>query len=426
MPITDLVYQSNKWNNYLYESAEVAVPASPYSTFPDFGREIFQRLYQEEPAKLESVSPENAWAETCHGEAADLPEFKAMREQCRGNKFFSALATQNILEAIEPLLPETQTNTADVLRAMGDEAGASTLESSTLDASQVRRALRKAAKQTSETVQEANGYAYGFGDGNPGSENHSEEIKSIYSKVKSNPKLQSIAKLAGRMCSEAVAKQAAKTEYARDEISDITLSDDLARLLPSEVFSLKYQRLLFLKNFAEKSLMTYELTGRETSVSGPVVVCIDHSSSMKGDREIWAKAVALALWEVAKIQKRKFVILNFNTMVISRFESGESDIDIFACLSTRASGGTDFAAPLQLALLTVEETLPKADVIFITDGEADTGFAAEYQAKAKQLGVTTYGIAIESGEETLKTFCDHTTSVDMVSNAAATDMVLNI
>jgi uncharacterized protein with von Willebrand factor type A (vWA) domain len=76
--------------------------------------------------------------------------------------------------------------------------------------------------------------------------------------------------------------------------------------------------------------MKYELKGTEKQAKCPVVVCVDNSGSMSGDRETWSKAVALALLEIATMQKRGFVCIHFggqsDALEIIEINSGEKDI----------------------------------------------------------------------------------------------------
>ena len=56
--------------------------------------------------------------------------------------------------------------------------------------------------------------------------------------------------------------------------------------------------------------MQYELKGTEKQGKGPIVVCVDNSGSMSGDRETWSIVVALALLEIATMPKREFACIH--------------------------------------------------------------------------------------------------------------------
>jgi hypothetical protein len=59
--------------------------------------------------------------------------------------------------------------------------------------------------------------------------------KQLHERLRKNPKLARVAALAGRLKAEAAKKQATKTQYAREEVTSITVGSDVARLVPSEL-----------------------------------------------------------------------------------------------------------------------------------------------------------------------------------------------
>jgi hypothetical protein len=83
------------------------------------------------------------------------------------------------------------------------------------------------------------------------------------------------------------------------EVYDIGLGNELSRLLPSELLSLRASPLRrdFLRRLLGRQLLTYQITGRECG--GPMVILVDVSHSMAGEKELASKALAIALSEVA-------------------------------------------------------------------------------------------------------------------------------
>ena len=53
----------------------------------------------------------------------------------------------------------------------------------------------------------------------------------------------------------------------------------------------------FYRRFLDQELIQYSLRGVEEKGKGPMIVCLDGSSSMAGDKEIWSKAVTLTFWK---------------------------------------------------------------------------------------------------------------------------------
>ena len=60
------------------------------------------------------------------------------------------------------------------------------------------------------------------------------------------------------------------------------------------------------RRFLDAELLQYALRAIDEKGRGPMVVCIDGSSSMAGDKEIWSKAVSLTLLDIAQRQRRLF------------------------------------------------------------------------------------------------------------------------
>jgi len=55
----------------------------------------------------------------------------------------------------------------------------------------------------------------------------------------------------------------------------------------------------FSAGFLDQELLQYSLRAWKRKAKGPIVVCLDGSSSIAGDRETWSKAVTLTLLEIA-------------------------------------------------------------------------------------------------------------------------------
>ncbi len=106
-----------------------------------------------------------------------------------------------------------------------------------------------------------------------------------------------------------------QTPLAPMETRGITRSDDISRMLPSELVFLGHPQLKMLWHArrAEKALLTYRVEGvlsehvitekevlesqqqpgkKERLERGPIIVCLDTSGSMHGTPEMVAKALA--------------------------------------------------------------------------------------------------------------------------------------
>jgi uncharacterized protein with von Willebrand factor type A (vWA) domain len=176
--------------------------------------------------------------------------------------------------------------------------------------------------------------------------------------------------------------------------------------------------------------MQYELKGTEKQGKGPIVVCVDNSGSMSGDRETWSKAVALALLEIATMQKRGFACIHFggqsDALEIIEIERGEKDIlnkAIKVAEFFLNAGGTAFEPALSQALeLISKQSFRKADVVFITDGNAPIGpkFLSGFLESKKSKEFRVFGVLIQShNTETLKKFSDEIVDVAELLDAEA-------
>ena len=92
---------------------------------------------------------------------------------------------------------------------------------------------------------------------------------------------------------------------------------------------------------------------------------------------------------------------------------------------TNPSGGTKFEPVLTRALELIRtESLKKADIIFITDGEADMSFTPKYIAAAKELEVTTYGVTL--GCLNPLPFCNQTLDATNLEDTTCRDVLFQI
>jgi uncharacterized protein with von Willebrand factor type A (vWA) domain len=192
-----------------------------------------------------------------------------------------------------------------------------------------------------------------------------------------------LADLVGRMRNLARARQRHRLNRTADELHGIELGGELGRLLPSELGSLAHplRRLDLWRRVLERGALQYRLDTRRREGRGPMVVAVDCSGSMEqldgdGTRLERAKAVAMALVDTARRQRRACAILLFNAQVVYRallrpgpFHAGWlSQLTELAAVAP--SGGTDFHEPLKEAVLLVrsEPAWGSADLVLITDG----------------------------------------------------------
>ncbi len=291
---------------------------------------------------------------------------------------------------------------------------------------QINQALTKVRdgmKKTSKTLQE-----WGLGGDSTFSNSGHRHKLELLKKLENNSRLKQIAELAGKLTMLAMSEQAQKIPKGCEEVYSITTGRDFERMLPSELLKLQDpdREMEFFKDYMEGNCLQYALKGKEKKARGAMVVAIDESGSMSGAPDAWAKAVAIALLNVAKKQNRNFFVIHFDgnrnhkTLPVHSFgkQEGYPAERVIEMSEMFLGGGTDFMAPLTRAKDCIEQetNFHKADIIFITDGECAVtdSWLKEFKAWKKAKAVTVFSVLITPGynsDVSLKEFSDKITKL---------------
>lgn len=248
------------------------------------------------------------------------------------------------------------------------------------NSNEIRQAAKQAAQEAREDAEGVADMLEAFGT-EPGalSRMPSEARMELARRIQRNRQLKDLADKVGRFVRLALGEQARKIIHGTDEVHDVVLGNDLNGMLASELVSLAHPKLRreFYRKYAERSLLQYELRGTEKVARGAIICMIDSSGSMGGSKEVWAKAVGIALLNIAAKQGRDFHGIIFgsrNEIKEFNFPKGKGtpgavlDFAEFAFM-----GGTDFMAPISRAVQVLErqyndEGSQKGDLVLITDG----------------------------------------------------------
>ena len=257
-----------------------------------------------------------------------------------------------------------------------------------------------------------------------------------------NPKLKRMAELVGHMRESARALRRRLFERANAEVFSVGLGAELNRLLPPELLSLRHPILHrdFSRRFVEGELLVYALRARERKGRGPMVVCLDGSSSMAGEKEIWSKAVTLTLLDIAARQRRRFRSICFasadtplQVLDLNPAQRSAPDMhQVFSLAEYFPGGGTDFCKPLSAALDCLRRApRRRGDIVFITDGECrvDPDWLRAFKRDKERLGFSLFSILIDVGPSSLgalKDFSDHITSVRQLTSDATREIFLKV
>lgn len=278
---------------------------------------------------------------------------------------------------------------------------------------QAMRDAQKKVSEVSETIQ-----AWGLEEG----ELHRKgipEALGLLERMRRNVAFQKFAALLGRIRQIAARKARSKIAGEGVRIATVETGRDLKRALPCELVALSSSvpalRVKALMRWAQGELRLAGQQVRRKLGHGPVVVCEDASGSMEGAKQQWAKAVTLALAHYARLQRRSFGWIMFDSSVrLSRtYPQGRLSAEqMLELAEARAGGGTDFETPLKKAFEMIRaEGLKKADIAFITDGDCAVSdkFLSWLREEKKALEVTIVAVLCDAGhsaDRTVRMFAD--------------------
>src|SRR5579883_3089677 len=285
------------------------------------------------------------------------------------------------------------------------------------------------APELADVAREARAWGTGIGAG--GRLSPARQIE-LGRRLVTNPKLRRLAALVGRMRAHALALRRRTLERANAEVHAVEWGDDFGRLLPPELLALRHPLLRrdFRRRLLEGELLVYRLRGAESG-RGPMIVCVDGSSSMAGEKEVWAKAVALTLLEIARRQRRLFRFVCFAAADTPLFTLDLNPRAHHAVHVDRAldvaeyfpGGRTDFETPLDAAVDALGAARwRRGDVVLITDGECDVSPAwlARFRREKARLGFALFSVLIDVGggarTGTLAALSDRVTSASRLTD----------
>ncbi len=308
------------------------------------------------------------------GRALALREHEKLRGFTRLKPAETALATELVLDALlreiaqAPPAPEGSTEPGEPRDASSDSAKRVTTQR-----------LREVLKDAREDLQSVTELVAAWSAG-PGQETRlPTELKlRLMRDVVRNPRLRMIALLFGRYRRLGVRERTLPAMRASQEVVDFVQGGDVARALAGELssFAMEEREDLFYSKVVTRSLLIYELWRREEEPRA-VYLCIDNSGSMAGEKEVWAKASALALAHLALAEDRPVEVVLFGDAadplrIVSMRPTDDVSTRLEKLLDVASyflGGGTDFVKPLSHVLEAMETGHHTgSDLLFVTDG----------------------------------------------------------
>lgn len=260
--------------------------------------------------------------------------------------------------------------------------------------------LNEAYKEMNATINSIN--SWGLDDGKLNPESYDEKI-IVSGKLRKMKKVRDISEMTGRFRASASNLQRKKTKEEGQEICGVEIGNEIHKVLPSERMLLGNEKTKksFMKKYTQKELLSYKYKNNRIQSKGPIICCVDTSTSMEGELEVWSKSIALTLLDIAHKQRRDFVAILFSYKVGAVIEFNKNRIDpkkIYDLATLFFGSGTNFVEPLTESLKLLNTYRYKyADIIFITDGEAplDEEFIEEFKTnkEKKQFRMITVNVS---------------------------------
>lgn len=215
----------------------------------------------------------------------------------------------------------------------------------------------------------------GIGAGDPKLEQQRRE--NIY--LRSIPEsLKKLALLIGRAGEDVTETKGRFSMASKSDIEGITVGNNLSALLPSELVLLseKATQDVFFMNFAEKRLQVFASASQasrpDDHKDGPVIICVDESSSMSGEPLQVAIQLAYAVTIIAKRRHREVLIVAYSdSHKMMRVDSlGKDRSKLLEFLSNVSMGRNNENAMFEWLfqdILPREKKFDTADILCVSD-----------------------------------------------------------
>jgi len=279
----------------------------------------------------------------------------------------------------------------------------------------------KAGKAAADAAAGLPSFGSGLGQGEPVYDSP-EQALSIAEMWANNPQLRAMAQLFGRLDPDMRFQRSKRIIGGQDEIVDVHFDDNLARVLPGELalFADPDFEDDFLVRYCAKELLCFSTVGEEHAGRGPMGLVLDGSWSMQGERNIWARAIAMVLLHIARLEKRDFFCVEFSggdeTAAWMFPAKARLDAQLIVDMASHFFGGGTTPIVGVTAAAKIMADVPafrKADLVLVGDGEAGYGPEDErLRSQLTEMGVRLFGLAIGSGDyKYLTKYCESVVGV---------------
>ena len=261
---------------------------------------------------------------------------------------------------------------------------------------------------------------FGIGAGNSKEENLRRENRFLRSIPKDLLKL---AKIIGRSGSVDFKPSGHFPTAAKSDITGITIGDNLSSLLPSEtaLLSCPATQPTFYHNYVEKRLQIFASASSGnapvTHQDGPVIICLDTSGSMRGEKVEIACNLTMAITIIAQRRKRDVLVVKYSDwhflLKVTKLSRQREDLEKFlSSYQGRGNAENELFRWLFKDILPNEKAFDTADILCITDfgWKPLNDYTIKLIESFKRKGMIFYGLNVLGFEkwsfDSMTTVCD--------------------
>jgi uncharacterized protein with von Willebrand factor type A (vWA) domain len=245
----------------------------------------------------------------------------------------------------------------------------------------------------------------GMGAGNANSVNIQRLEERFLQKIPQS--LIELARRIGRLGENGFHKEGKFLSAGKSDIAGITVGNDISAVLPSELALLSERQTqdVFYHKYTSRRLQLFASASQSDSPKkhqdGPVIVCVDTSSSMNGEPVMVAKTLAIAIAIIAWRQKRDVIMVKYsdNYDYINLGHNRSRMGELLQFMSIVTSGGNNEDAMFAWLFKEVKPSFPDyktADILCVSDfGWMPIMSETEEIIKAeKEQGMRFYGLNV--------------------------------
>jgi uncharacterized protein with von Willebrand factor type A (vWA) domain len=229
------------------------------------------------------------------------------------------------------------------------------------------------------------------------------ELAELYTALGNNAELSRLLQMIGRM--QISQHFLNGVSYAQTETPvAITQGRDIRNVLPQDMGLLlgnQEEFNVFAAKYNNSELLQRQLKAETKAGKGPMIVCLDESGSMHGDKTTWALSITIAMYLQCLKDRRQFALVKFASSS-KLWDLPKSvtriDIDFLKSIERHGflGGGTNFQSAWDDATKFIRSnpSWKQADIVFVTDGMGNYN-ADQFRKDKDQLKVRLISFFID-------------------------------